>query len=529
MHFVGTAALDLPARRSWDLTYVASAVLIGAGFGSAALAVSQRVSGLRGRLLSTVLLTLGICGMHFTAMAALSFTPDPFIQIPEQAIQSERVAIGVIAVAVLIVVAGLIGSVVDQRHAHRAVIEAERLRQNVTELEATTEALRAIRRTPPRHRRKPARIPLSVPLRSQEGRSLQAHRLEQVRHRPPAPRAIERRRRADPRLRHGRGSGESRNHRDVGIPVQIGLGIHVPGRRFGWIMALGPGHRPADPRRERRRSVGWHRARPDGSNRDIGAKRQAAVEIAAGGKDAGHRHARRRRRPRAQQSAAADHHDDGARPDRLPEDSANVTQLHRVVDAGTKAAEIVQRILAFGRSDDVSQNLLDLGVVARDAISFIRTILPSSITLQVDIDDTVGRIRGDKTQLTQVLINLATNARDAIGANVGTVWVSLSKAIAGGRRAAFRGRNSWPREPTPFSRCATPAPAWTRRRLNESSSPSSPPRASARVPGSGFPSRTESSPVTAARSRSTARPAAARASRSILPIAEAAVPVALAG
>ena len=42
-------------------------------------------------------------------------------------------------------------------------------------------------------------------------------------------------------------------------------------------------------------------------------------------------------------------------------------------------------------------------------------------------------IRGDKTQLTQVLINLATNARDAIGANVGTVWITLSKAnVKGG-------------------------------------------------------------------------------------------------
>ncbi len=49
----------------------------------------------------------------------------------------------------------------------------------------------------------------------------------------------------------------------------------------------------------------------------------------------------------------------------------------------------------------------------------------------------VGVVRGDKTQLTQVLLNLATNARDAIGANVGTVWVSLSKAnVAGGEPSA---------------------------------------------------------------------------------------------
>ena len=112
----------------------------------------------------------------------------------------------------------------------------------------------------------------------------------------------------------------------------------------------------------------------------------------------------------------------------LPEESTHGSQLNRVVDAGSKAAEIVQRILAFGRADEVSHALLDLPLVTREANAFIRTILPSSIALNVEIDDTVGAVRGDKTQLTQVLINLATNARDAIGANVGAVWVSLAKA-----------------------------------------------------------------------------------------------------
>jgi PAS domain S-box-containing protein len=112
----------------------------------------------------------------------------------------------------------------------------------------------------------------------------------------------------------------------------------------------------------------------------------------------------------------------------LPEESAHGSQLNRVVDAGSKAAEIVQRILAFGRADEVSHALLDLAFVTREANAFIRTILPASIALKVDIDESVGTVRGDKTQLTQVLINLATNARDAIGANVGTVWVSLTKA-----------------------------------------------------------------------------------------------------
>ena len=92
----------------------------------------------------------------------------------------------------------------------------------------------------------------------------------------------------------------------------------------------------------------------------------------------------------------------------LPEQSPHHAQLQRVVDAGAKAAEIVQRILAFGRADEASQDPLDISSVVRDAVAFVRTILPSSIALHVDILDHAGTVRGDRTQLTQVLINLAT-------------------------------------------------------------------------------------------------------------------------
>jgi PAS domain S-box-containing protein len=112
---------------------------------------------------------------------------------------------------------------------------------------------------------------------------------------------------------------------------------------------------------------------------------------------------------------------------KLPSPSPEFTQLEHVVDAGTKASEIVQRILAFGRADEVSHSLMDVSHVVREGISFIRTILPASITLHVGIDEFVGFVRGDETQLTQVMINLATNARDAIGAKIGTVSVWLSK------------------------------------------------------------------------------------------------------
>jgi signal transduction histidine kinase len=114
-----------------------------------------------------------------------------------------------------------------------------------------------------------------------------------------------------------------------------------------------------------------------------------------------------------------------------PETSSQHTRLQQVVNAGTMAAEIVQRLVAFGRIQESSQTTLDIAVVARDAVALIRTMLPSSITLHVEVDDDVGKVRGDKTQLTQVLINLAANARDAVGGRVGDVWVSLSRPRTG--------------------------------------------------------------------------------------------------
>jgi two-component system, cell cycle sensor histidine kinase and response regulator CckA len=121
-----------------------------------------------------------------------------------------------------------------------------------------------------------------------------------------------------------------------------------------------------------------------------------------------------------------------------PEDTRHYTMLLRVIDAGSKAAEIVQRILTFGRIDLPSHDVLDVTDVLREAIGFVRTTLPSSITLNVDIDDDVGMVRGDKTQLTQVLINLATNARDAIGAGVGAVSLSLSRLDADSERPVLK-------------------------------------------------------------------------------------------
>jgi signal transduction histidine kinase len=135
MHFVGMDAMRVQAAVNWDAVYVAVSLVIGMGLGAVALWTASRSSLLKHRLLGALLLTLAICGLHFTAMAAATLDPDPSIPLPDRMIEPNALAIAIAAVTILIVALGLIGSIVDRHLAERSAGEARRLRDYVAELE----------------------------------------------------------------------------------------------------------------------------------------------------------------------------------------------------------------------------------------------------------------------------------------------------------------------------------------------------------------------------------------------------------
>jgi len=144
MHFTGMAALSAPATFDWDPVYVVASLIIGVAVGALALRVFARGRGWRRLMNGTNLMCLAIAGLHFTAMSALTLTPDPTV-IPTQAtiMPPEWLAITVAAVMAMIVVLGLVAAVIDHHLTSRAVQETERLREHVTELEATKRELQA--------------------------------------------------------------------------------------------------------------------------------------------------------------------------------------------------------------------------------------------------------------------------------------------------------------------------------------------------------------------------------------------------
>ena len=145
MHYVGMAALRVPADLHWNFAYVGTSVAIGVCFGAGALRVLASGVTLRYRLTATTLLVLAIVGLHFTAMAAVVLELNPYVGIPDQVMAPELLAIAVAAVTVLIAALGLSSAFVDDQLARRAISEAELLAQRVdertAELHKTQEAL----------------------------------------------------------------------------------------------------------------------------------------------------------------------------------------------------------------------------------------------------------------------------------------------------------------------------------------------------------------------------------------------------
>jgi signal transduction histidine kinase/DNA-binding response OmpR family regulator len=141
MHYTGMQALSLPARQTWNPNYIALSVLIGVASSMVVLRSATSRSGFQSRLATAGLLSLGIAGLHFSGMTALTLTLDPTIRISGYAVEQQWLAIGVAVTVLMITVLGLSGSVVDQRLVERSEREGERMRAYIGELEETKHQL----------------------------------------------------------------------------------------------------------------------------------------------------------------------------------------------------------------------------------------------------------------------------------------------------------------------------------------------------------------------------------------------------
>jgi PAS domain-containing protein len=109
-------------------TLVAASILLGTLIGAVALPAGLYDNSPRWRIAGALLLTLAICSHHFTAMGALSIIPDPTVSIPQTAIPTGWLAVGVAVSSFSIILLALGAAALDIRDQRRSLREADRMR-----------------------------------------------------------------------------------------------------------------------------------------------------------------------------------------------------------------------------------------------------------------------------------------------------------------------------------------------------------------------------------------------------------------
>ncbi len=111
------------------------------------------------------------------------------------------------------------------------------------------------------------------------------------------------------------------------------------------------------------------------------------------------------------------------------DDVAPLSADMRVIgDAADRAAELTRQLLAFSRQQVLMPQRINLKTIVTDIEPMIRALLGPEIVVVDDVERPVADIEADRSQLEQVLMNLAVNARDAMP-NGGTITIATGEAV----------------------------------------------------------------------------------------------------
>ena len=119
---------------------------------------------------------------------------------------------------------------------------------------------------------------------------------------------------------------------------------------------------------------------------------------------------------------------------RMPPGDPARELLDAVQQAGHRAASLTRQLLAFGRRQILRPRVLDLNHVIADLSKLLSRLIGADITVELSLDSAPALVRGDLSQLEQIVMNLALNARDAMPRGgrltIATSGITLDAAFA---------------------------------------------------------------------------------------------------
>ena len=114
--------------------------------------------------------------------------------------------------------------------------------------------------------------------------------------------------------------------------------------------------------------------------------------------------------------------------DNLEEENPLRESAAAIYKAGESASALTRQLLAFSRRQTIRPEVLELNGIVRTIEKMLKRIIGEHIQLRVDLDENLDRIEADVSQLEQIIVNLATNARDAMP-NGGYLTITTGNAV----------------------------------------------------------------------------------------------------
>ena len=98
----------------------------------------------------------------------------------------------------------------------------------------------------------------------------------------------------------------------------------------------------------------------------------------------------------------------------LPSEHPTQARLEQVLGASRRAADLTRQLLAFSRKQVMQPRVLDMGAVLAEVEKMLRRLIGEDVALVVRNAPGLGNVRADRSQVEQVILNLAVNSRDAM-------------------------------------------------------------------------------------------------------------------
>ena len=124
--------------------------------------------------------------------------------------------------------------------------------------------------------------------------------------------------------------------------------------------------------------------------------------------------------------------------DDLPKGHAARQSAHEIRNATNRARDLVKRLMAFSRQQETPRLPIDLAPLIDEVQQLLRPALPAGVVLQSVVPPQTPPVMADATQIHQVLVNLCTNAWQAMPSGRGEIRILVSTLTADQARQQSR-------------------------------------------------------------------------------------------